>query len=205
MIMSMCKIICVTNRLLAGENFFGQIEKIAAAGADEVILREKDLTEPDYEHLAKRAADVCEKYQVPLTVHSFVNVSQRLAIGRIHLPMGTFLNLKEQEKEGFDKIGVSVHSVQEALEAAELGASYLTAGHVFATDCKKGMEPRGLSFLENVCRTVDIPVYAIGGIGPENAKSCIKAGAAGLCLMSSFMKIKNPEKLMRKLRENMNL
>lgn len=201
MIMSMYKIICVTNRLLAGENFLGQVEKIAASGVDEVILREKDLNETDYEKLAKKASRVCEKYHVPLTVHSFANVSQRLAIGRIHLPLGIFLNLEEKEKEGFDKIGVSVHSVQEALKAAEMGASYLIAGHVFATDCKKGMVPRGLSFLEKVCRTVDIPVYAIGGIGPENAEGCIKAGAAGICLMSSLMETENPEKLLRELRK----
>ena len=64
----------------------------------------------------------------------------------------------------FKVIGTSVHSVEDAIKAEQLGATYMTAGHIFATDCKKGLPPRGLDFLKNVCDTVQIPVYAIGGI-----------------------------------------
>ena len=68
------------------------------------------------------------------------------------------------KKEKFTKIGISIHSVEEAKEAEQLGASYLTAGHIYATDCKRGLPPRGLGFLKEVCREVSIPVYGIGGI-----------------------------------------
>ena len=64
----------------------------------------------------------------------------------------------------FKVIGTSVHSVEDAIKAEQLGATYMTAGHIFATDCKKGLPPRGLDFLKNVCDAVEIPVYAIGGI-----------------------------------------
>lgn len=200
--MSTSKIICVTNRVLAGEDFFVRLEKIVSAGADAVILREKDLSEPDYEELAKRAAVVCGEYHVPLMLHTYINAAKRLDIRRIHLPLPMFLSMEEQEKQVFDVIGVSVHSAEEAAAAWERGASYLTAGHVFATDCKKGLEPRGLSFLDRICRTVDIPVYAIGGIKPENAKSCVQAGAAGVCLMSSLMRDEQPEKFLQELRKS---
>lgn len=201
----MCKIICVTNRVLAGINFLEQLEKISAAGVDAVILREKDLSEPDYEKLAERAATVCGKYCVPMILHTHINAAQKLGTRRIHLPLGVFLSMDERKKNSFDMIGVSVHSAEEAMTAWEKGASYLTAGHVFTTDCKKGLEPKGLSFLEKVCRTVDIPVYAIGGIKSENAKSCVQRGAAGVCLMSSLMGEEHPEKLLQELRKNINL
>ena len=94
-----------------------------------------------------------------------------------------YINLNE-----FDTIGVSVHSADEAAEAERLGASYVTAGHIFATDCKKGVPPRGLEFLRGVCEKVKIPVYAIGGINAENAKSAVGAGADGVCIMSALMK-----------------
>ena len=55
------------------------------------------------------------------------------------------------EKDGTVKIGVSIHSAEEAKEAVSLGASYLTAGHIFTTDCKKGVPARGLEFLKEVC------------------------------------------------------
>lgn len=86
--------------------------------------------------------------------------------------------------------GVSVHSVEDARLAEQCGATYLTAGHVFVTDCKKGLAPRGLDFLHEVCSSVKIPVYAIGGINDKNAASCIREGAAGVCVMSGYMRMR---------------
>lgn len=96
--------------------------------------------------------------------------------------------MTEDEKKCFDVIGASTHSVEDARRAKELGASYITAGHVFATDCKKGLAPRGLQFLADVCDSVDIDVYAIGGISENNMKQCIGRGAKGVCMMSGFMR-----------------
>lgn len=84
---------------------------------------------------------------------------------------------------------MSVHSVEQAVRAQQLGADFLIAGHIFPTDCKPGLPPRGLEFLGQVCRAVTIPVYAIGGITPENAPLAVKAGAAGVCIMSGAMKM----------------
>ena len=82
-------------------------------------------------------------------------------------------------------------SVEEAVEAVSLGASYVTAGHIFATDCKKGLPPRGLSFLKEVCETVSIPVYAIGGITFDKTQwnALKEQGASGACIMSGMMKL----------------
>ena len=75
-------------------------------------------------------------------------------------------------------------------KAQELGASYVTAGHIYATDCKKGLQPRGLDFLRQVCAAVDLPVYAIGGIKFDETQwmSLKECGAAGGCIMSGMMK-----------------
>ena len=91
----------------------------------------------------------------------------------------------------FSVAGTSVHSVEEAVEAEKLGASYISAGHIFSTDCKKGMPPRGLDFLKDVCRSVSIPVYAIGGIRIDKAQlqELLDCGAAGGCVMSGMMKL----------------
>ena len=56
--------------------------------------------------------------------------------------------LQEGVKEQFQRIGTSVHSVEDAKEAERLGVSYMTAGHIYITDCKKGLAPRGLGFLK---------------------------------------------------------
>ena len=88
----------------------------------------------------------------------------------------------------FDLIGVSVHSVEEAIFAEKMGAGYVTAGHIFLTDCKKGLAARGLPFLKNVCESVGIPVYAIGGITPDHVDAGLGAGAAGFGVMSGIMR-----------------
>lgn len=85
--------------------------------------------------------------------------------------------------------GTSVHSAEDALWAQEHGATYVTAGHIYPTDCKRGLAARGTQFLERVCRVVSIPVYAIGGITPQRMDEVKKAGAAGACMMSEYMKI----------------
>ena len=196
MIMYMCNVICVTNRHLAAGPFLQQLEKTVRSGISAAILREKDLDEAEYEALARKAKAICEEAHVPLYLHSYGETAKKLGIGRLHLPLLRFLSMPETEKEQFREIGVSVHSAEEAAQAEAAGASYVTAGHVFRTDCKKDLAPRGLSFLEEVCRAVRIPVYAIGGITPENAGDCLAAGAAGICLMSSLMQAVEPVKLL---------
>ena len=62
---------------------------------------------------------------------------------------------------------------------------------MFLTDCKKGLPGRGLTFLQNICENVSIPVYAIGGISNENINDVRLTGAAGACIMSGFMKCNN--------------
>lgn len=181
----------------AAEDFFTQLEKISAAGIDRVILREKQLTEKEYEALAKKAAEICGRYSVPLSLHTFVNAAERLGSKDIHL---TFADFTAGLGKSFETVGVSVHSLEEAELAESRGAAYVTAGHIFATDCKKGLPPRGVEFLKEMCKSVKLPVYAIGGITPENVSFLKEAGAAGACVMSGLMRSKEPEKLIKALR-----
>ena len=105
--------------------------------------------------------------------------------------------LSQEQKAHFEVLGASCHSVEDALEAQSLGCTYITAGHVFETDCKKGLPGRGLDFLRNVCAAVDIPVYGIGGIDADNIVLVREAGASGACLMSSLMVTENVSGLLK--------
>lgn len=160
--------------------------RISQTGVKKVILREKDLSLSEYTELAKRVASSCESCGVQCIIHAFPETARELGIKALHMPLHM---LTKQLCEEFDIVGSSVHSVDEAVKAQQLGASYITAGHIFATDCKKGLAPRGLDFLKDVCRSVDIPVYAIGGISEKNMGLTLEAGAEGVCIMSGLMKI----------------
>ena len=177
-----------------------RVEKIAACRPKGIILREKDLTEEEYKKLAEQVLKLCERYEVPCMLHSFADAAMELGAENIHLPLHILRGMDEKKKEKLKEIGASCHSVEEAQEAEKLGCTYITAGHVFATDCKKGLPPRGLAFLQAVCQSVSIPVYAIGGIGSENIASVRKAGAKGACIMSGLMQCEDVEQFLRALK-----
>lgn len=183
----MYKKICITNRKLVKGDFCEQIKRVLQKEPDMLVLREKDLSEAEYEALAKEVKTLCENSSTALVLHSFPAVAGRLGIRRLHMPLSAMLSMTAEEKRYFTGLGVSVHSLQDALLAEKNGASYLTAGHIFLTDCKKGVPARGLSFLKDVCQSVNIPVYAIGGIHEDNIRDCIRQGAAGVCMMSEYM------------------
>lgn len=196
----MCSVICVTNRALCQGSFFGQLEKIAETHPDLIILREKDMDENDFAELAKQVKEICGRYDVKLSINSFWRTAASLGIRYVHLPLSILREMNEQDKAAFEVIGVSCHSVEEAREAVCLGANYIIAGHVFATDCKKGLAGRGLEFLREVCEGVSVPVYAIGGISADNASLVVEAGADGVCIMSGFMKAENVSEYMDSIR-----
>ncbi len=179
----MCKFIVVTNRTLCRGDFLEQIHAICLAGADKIILREKDLSEESYEELAEKVCSVCGNYNTELVLHQNISVSRRLGVKKIHLSVPALVE-HFRELEGFEQIGVSVHSRQQLETAKKCGASYVFYGHVFQTDCKKGVPPRGSMALHEICEQAEVPVYAIGGISPENAAEALKAGADGVCVMS---------------------
>ncbi len=194
MIMCSYKKIAITNREIFqkyhpganSEEYAGYIRRLAEK-LDYVILREKDLTEAEYEKFARLVLDGWKETQEKLILHTYIGVARRLGHLRIHLPMPEFVRW-QKELDDFAEKGVSTHSLDDALYAQEHGADYITASHIFATDCKRGLEPRGLDFLHEICEKVTIPVYALGGIHTANEASVIQAGAAGACRMSDYLK-----------------
>ena len=187
----MSDIICVTNRRLCGEDFLLRMDRIARAHPAAVILREKDLTKESYRQLAKQVMQICGSYQVPCILHNFVDTAMELNAEAVHLPLPVLRSLDEDQRHLFRVLGTSCHSVEDAKEAQALGCTYLSAGHIFATDCKKGLPGRGLDFLREVCRSVSIPVYAIGGISSDTIASVRAVGASGACVMSGLMQCGN--------------
>ena len=184
----MSDLLCVTNRKLCKKDFLVRIEEIAQLSPAGIILREKDLSEAEYKELAMEVLKICERYKVPCILHNFVGVAKELKVKALHVPLSVLSEMTEEDRKTFTTLGASCHSVEEARRAREIGCTYIIAGHIFATDCKKDVPPRGLEFLREVCNAVDIPVYAIGGIHAENMALVKEVGAVGGCMMSGLMR-----------------
>ena len=199
------KLNIISNRKLCeNENLEKQIEKIFSAYERKIILknfdivaltlREKDLNKNEYLKLIEKVYPICQKYKINLILHQNydLNLDDKYNIEGIHLSYSIFKSLNENIKaeliKKYKRIGISVHSLNEAKEVESLGASYVVAGHIFETDCKKGLEPRGLKFVEDLSSALSIPIFAIGGIDEKNSLSVINNGAFSICMMSTLMK-----------------
>lgn len=192
-------VVCVTNRSLCQEEFLLRIEKIAKAKPSAIILREKDMDANAYAQLAERVMNICRVYDVNCILHTFINVAIDLNAQAMHLPLHILRTMTTEQKSKFKVIGASCHSIEDAKEAQMLGCTYITAGHIFDTDCKKGLPGRGLEFLKSVCENVHIPVYAIGGIAADNIKDVYRQGAKGACIMKALMQCEVPENLIQSI------
>lgn len=181
------KKVCVTNRHLTDRPLYEQLKVVfAISKPDVVILREKDLSEDDYRSLAYRVKALCDMHDVKLIINKHYNVAREL-----HTPVQ--LSVDDYKLYGVDcadlSVGASIHSLQEAIVVGNEGADFIVAGHIFETDCKKGLPGRGIDFLTSIIEQVDVPVYAIGGIDEFNIEEVSSAGASGACQMSFYMKL----------------
>ena len=205
MIENKIKLNIISNRKLCeNENLEKQIEKIFSAYQRKIILenfeivaltlREKDLYKNEYLKLVEKIYPICQKYRIDLILHQNydLNLDEKYNIEGIHLSYSIFKSLSQNIKaeliKKYKRIGVSIHSLDEAKDVESLGASYVVAGHIFETGCKKGLEPRGLKFVKDLSSTLSIPIFAIGGIDEKNSLSVINNGAFSICMMSTLMK-----------------
>lgn len=192
--MSELPLIAVTDSASCPRPLAEQIErltKLTELRPQAVILRAKALDKAAYRTLALQAQQSCEAAGIPLILHSDWQLAHDLGISMLHLPLALLRQISEYERAYFTWLSTSVHSVEEAQEAQSLGATVLIAGHIYTTQCKAGLAPRGLGFLQAVCSAVKLPVYAIGGIGFDASQHAelLANGASGACVMSAYMRL----------------
>lgn len=125
-------------------------------------------------------------------VHNFADFALRAGERNLWLPLGVLRSFNaargaEFLRANFKKLVASCHSEAEAREALELGASAICLSHIFATDCKAGLAPRGLNLIRAVRGFYGGEIYALGGITPRNFASVLSAGADRIAVMSSAM------------------
>lgn len=178
----------VTDRSwLNGRTVADQVKDALEGGATFIQLREKEL---DYDAFLAEAIEIkalCDKYGVPFVINDNVDIALACGADGVHVGQSDMEAGDVRAKLGDDKIiGVSVHSVEEALKAQERGADYLGAGAVFGTSTKLDAETTSFGVLKDICDEVHIPVVAIGGINEKNIKKLKGTGIAGAAIVSAI-------------------
>ena len=198
----------VTDRAWVGkQSLYQQVECALKGGATCVQLREKELDDEAFLNEAMEISSLCRKYGVPFFINDNVEIAIKCRADGIHVGQEDMEASKVRERVGNDMmIGVSVHSVEEALEAVKNGADCLGVGAMFSTSTKTDVNVMPKETLRDICAAVDIPVVAIGGIGKSNISQLAGTGVNGVALVSAIFAADDIEsecRLLRKLSEEM--
>lgn len=192
------KLIYVTERRRIQGDAHDYLSRLLAGRPDALLIREKDLSDEALIRFTAPLVPIAERCGVPLILRGSAEQARQLGISRLQLSFAEAL--AAPLPQDFDSIGVSVHSLAEALEAQRRGATTVTYGHIFTSPCKPGLPPRGTAALDEIVRVCTIPVYAIGGITADTLPFLLPIHPAAACLMSASMTDPEPETLTTRLR-----
>lgn len=207
---TMNNIIAITNRKLCRNRSFDEaIDTALEDNVRYIIIREKDLSIQEYIkfvndiqlHIHNIFPDTQTKIIMNLgnveNIVELFEIINNTGCRNVHMPIYTLDKLEASASDNqnnifndirkeLDIFGISIHSVNDIEKTYRFKPDYYIAGHIFNTECKKGKVPRGLDFMENICKSTDTPVCGVGGINKENMKEVINAGASGVCMMSEY-------------------
>ena len=192
----------VTDRSWVGkQSLIEQVESALKGGVSCVQLREKQLDKEAFLKEAVEMAALCRQYKVPFIINDDVDIALRCGADGVHVGQDDMSVDKVRSIAGDDLIiGVSAHSVEEALTAVRGGADYLGVGAVFSTSTKTNVTAMSYEVLKSICTAVDIPVVAIGGINKDNMTKLSGTGISGVALVSAVFAADDIERECRILR-----
>lgn len=200
----------ITNKNLCSEQeYFDRIKEACINGVDNIIIREKDLTDEEVKMIYDKISSslpVEVRKKTSILVNSKFKVYEETDCDGIHLPFWLF---KERLQEGYDfnigkQIGLSLHSAEEVSEMEELCSkygvkvSYITLSHIYETKCKEGLKPRGLELLKMGGELTKVKVVALGGIDSSNVAETLKY-CDDIAVMSLIMKSNDVKRTVEEL------
>ena len=183
----------VTDRAWVGtKSLYEQVKEALENGVTCVQLREKELDESDFLKEAKQILALCKEYKVPFIVNDNVNIAIACKADGIHIGQEDMELTNVRKLVGEDMIiGVSAHTVEEAIKAQEGGADYIGIGAVFATSTKTDVDVLSFETIRSICEAVDIPTVAIGGIKKDNICKLKGSGIDGVAVVSAIFAAKD--------------
>lgn len=193
----------VTDRAWIGkQSLYEQVESALKGGVTCVQLREKKLDDEAFLNEAIEICALCKRYGVPFFINDNIEVAVKCHADGVHVGQDDMEVSEVRKIVGDDMIiGVSAHSVEEAVKAVKNGADCLGVGAVFATSTKTDACVLSKETLRDICAAVDVPVVAIGGIGKSNISLLSGTGVDGVAIVSAIFGAEDIESECRELRK----
>lgn len=177
------------------------VEAALQGGVKAVQLREKDLTTRELYELAYEMRKLTNRYGARLLINDRVDIALAVDADGVHLGADSMPTYRVRKLLGENKlVGVSCHNQISAIIAQEKGADFLTFGPVYYTPSKAIYgAPVGLDPLEQAAESVQIPVFALGGVNGGNIQEVTARGASGIALISAIISADDPNGASRQL------
>ena len=167
------------SRLIPAGKLIEQVEQAIAGGACLVQYRDKQHSQAERKRQAARLVKLCEQQGVPLLINDDVELAREVGAAGVHLGSDDASIRHARQRLGAKAIiGVSCYNrLDDALEAARAGASYVAFGRFFASHSKPDAAQADIALLQQARTQLDLPIAAIGGITPGNGRQLVEAGA----------------------------
>jgi thiamine-phosphate pyrophosphorylase len=178
----------ITERKASNLPYEDMVLRALRAGVRWVQYRDKDSTRREIYEQSVRLRSITRDFEAALVINDHPDIALAAEADGVHLGQED-LPLKEARKiVGKDAIiGISTHTVEQAVVAQKDGANYIGFGPIFHTRTKDAGNPQGTGMLEEVKKHVTIPVVAIGGINISNIQAVIEAGADAVAVASAIL------------------
>jgi len=193
------RLYAISDRRLCAPRLIALVLKQAAqVGVKAVQLREKDLTPADLLRLAQDVQDSLSRYGTKLLINDRADIAAAVGAAGVHLTEQSISVAAARLILGDEAlIGASAHR-EESVRAAEgSGADFIVLGPVFQSPSHPNVAPLGLHAFEKIASQVKIPLFAVGGITPDNTRQCLDAGAFGVASIRALVGTKSVRSAVR--------
>lgn len=188
-----------------GKSVVDVMEQALIGGAQIIQLRNKTGTRDVVLEQARALRHLTRKYNVPFIINDYPDIVLETDADGVHLGQEDMPIAEARALLGPDRIiGISTHSLQQALTAERDGADYIGVGPVFPTDTKPGRAAVTTSYVTEAARHITIPFVAIGGITLGNVDTVLAAGAKRICAVSAIVGHADPASVCRAFMERLN-
>ena len=196
----------VTDRLhTGGRDLLYVLEQALDGGVQAIQLREKDLSGKELFILAEKTRRLCERYEAALLINDRVDMvlavdAAGVQLGKSSLPLPDARALLGKDR----LIGASIHSLEEVQDAENGDADFIVFGPVYFTPSKAAFgAPQGVPALKKIVEITRLPVYAIGGIKPDNISEVRSVGVKGVALISAIVEASKPKDATQRIIEQL--
>jgi thiamine-phosphate pyrophosphorylase len=182
-----------------------KIDRMLAGGVDAVQLRSRSLTDREMLRVGQQVKALCAKHGALFLINNRIDLAMILDSDGVHIGHEDIPIAQVRSLIGHRKIlGMSTHSIPEALEAKRAGADYVSCGPLWATPTKPEYKPVGLGLIGLYNAAVTIPYVAIGGIDVTNFDQVLESGAKTVGIVRALFDATDPQALAQQFKNKLN-